>query len=640
MPKIRTSNPSANEEQLVNLVEDRIETGKQTGLERQWQLNIAYYSGKQWVSWDKARKVLFEPPKEWYEERFVSNRIMPAVRNELAKITKSKPVMQAIPSRNEEAAISAAKGASRVLDQIWRVSNMREKLFDLGLWMLTCGTSFLKTYWNPAMGEVIGVDEKNKEIHLGDVCTDVVSAFDMIIDPGAQTWEQARWLIERKKRTVEYVQDTYGVEVEPEENLLNTNIFDNMLSQLNGFNNEANTKMVDAVTVKELWELPSKKFPNGRHITVANGKLLQYEDNPYKRLPYFPFVHIRVPGRIWGSSIIEFMIPIQKEFNKTRSQRIEMRNKTANPRMLAPVGSLETEPTNAYGEIIEYNPGLGKPEWETAPGEPGYIQREIELMMQDFEDISNQHEVSRGKTPPGVKSGVAISFLQEQDDTALAPTIHSIENGLEQWGKFVLELIKEYYEETRLIQVIGKDSEIETFEFKGSDLEGTVSDVIVVAGSALPQSKTARQEFILNLVDRGIIADPQTILKLLEFGNIEEVWEEEMLDINQAKVENKRFTNGDTQVVTRDFFNHDIHIRQHNIFRKTLDYESLDPMLQQYIDRHVAEHEQYIQQAMFKQAMQGLDPQSQAALQSAPPQAQQAVMQQFMQGSGPQNIQP
>lgn len=637
MSKAKTSSLSVNEEDLVKQIEERIEQSRQTGLERQWQLNIAYYSGKQWISWDKARKILFEPPKEWYEERLVANRIMPAVRQELAKITRSKPVIQAIPARNEEAAISAAKGASRVLEQIWRVQNMREKVFDLGLWMLTCGTSFLKAYWNPRIGEVIGFDEKNREIRLGDVQTDVVSSFDLLVDRSAQTWDQVRWVIERKRRTTDYVMDTYGVKVDPEDNLLNTSIFDNILSELNGFNNDVSTKSIDAVSVKELWELPSKKYPNGRHVTIANGKLLQYEDNPYKRIPYFPFIHIRVPGRVWGASIIEHLIPIQKEFNKTRSQRVEMRNKTANPRMLAPVGSLETEPTNAYGEIVEYNPGLGKPEWEQPPGEPSYIQREIELMIQDFNDISSQHEVSNGQTPPGVKSGIAINFLQEQDDTRLGPTIHSLENGLEQWAKFILELVKTYYEEPRLIQVIGKDSEIDTFEFRGSDLEGTVSDVIVVAGSALPQSKAARQEFVLNLVDRGILTDPQVILKLLEFGNIEEVWEEEVLDINQAKAENKRLSQGDTTVRTRDFYNHDIHIKQHNIFRKTADYEQLDPQLQQFIDMHVQEHEQFIQQAAFNQALGGLDPVSQAAFQSAPPQAQQAVMSQFTQGGGSMN---
>jgi hypothetical protein len=64
------------------------------------------------------------------------------------------------------------------------------------------------------------------------------------------------------------------------------------------------------------------------------------------------------------------------------------------------------------------------------------------------------------------------------------------------------------------------------------------------------------------------------------------------------------------------------------------DYEMLDPQLQQYIDMHVMEHEQFMQQMMFKQAMQGLDPASQAALQNAPPEQQQAVMSQFMQGGG------
>lgn len=40
----------------------------------------------------------------------------------------------------------------------------------------------------------------------------------------------------------------------------------------------------------------------------------------------------------------------------------------------------------------------------------------------------------------------------------------------------------------------------------------------------------------------------------------------------------------------RDFHNHQIHIREHNKFRNSSEYEDLDPQAQQMIDQHVQEH--------------------------------------------------
>lgn len=644
MAKVKTKNPEKlNEDELVKLVDEKLEEGKNPGLEQQWYLNLAYYTGKQWISWDPNQKKLYEPPKEWWEVRLVANRIMPAIRTELAKVTKSKPVIEVVPATNEEEDIQTAKAATKLIDYLWRKINMRDKVFKLSMWFLTCGTGYLKTYWNPDIGDVI--DEEGTK--LGDVAIDVVSPFDMVFDKTAQEWSQVRWCIETKLRNTSYVKERYGVDVEPEDNLVSTNVFEGMLANLNGFQNDSPmTKVKDGVRVKEYWEIPSSDYPKGRHITTAGGKLLQYEDNPYGRLPYFCFTHISVPGKVHGRSVIEDMIPLNREYNKTRSQRIENKDKTINPRILVPSNCLLSEPTDAPGELLEYQSSVGKPEWIYPPSEPSYMQAELEMLIQDMNDVSGIHEVSQGQNPPGVKSGVAIAYLQEQDDTKLGPTIHTIENNLEKWATFVLELVEQYYDEPRLIKVVGKNNQIEVIEFKGADIKGN-RDVIVVAGSALPQSKAARQEFILNLVDRKILTDPQVILKLLEFGSIEEVYEEVSIDINQAKSENKRFLAGDFSPQVRDFYNHQIHIAEHNKFRKTDDYEQMDPQSQQIIDQHVMMHEQFIQpqqdpQQAVMQTIQSMTPEEQQQLASLPDDQKIAFVQSKLGGqqNAKSNVQP
>ena len=62
------------------------------------------------------------------------------------------------------------------------------------------------------------------------------------------------------------------------------------------------------------------------------------------------------------------------------------------------------------------------------------------------------------------------------------------------------------------------------------------------------QSRAARQEWVFNLINSGVlnpIQDKQIILKMLELGTVDELYDEEDLDINQAQKEQQRWEKGD-----------------------------------------------------------------------------------------------
>ena len=610
MAKIITAKPEAvNEQESVTFIEERFKEAENLPLEQQWAINIAYLTGHQWIVFDKSSRKIVEKPKELWEERVTINRIRAIIRTELAKITKSKPQFNVIAASNEEEDIDAGKVGTQAVDFVWRNSNMDEKRFKTALWQITTGTGIIKTYWNPNLGDDVqlntldeqgdfALDEQGQEVMqnkaLGDIDNSVVSPFNFRFDPSATEFDDAKWCVEDILRTTDEVMETYNVEVVPDGGLSSTNLFNGILANINGQQTDYKpVKVKDGVIVKEYWEKKSVKHPKGRHITIASGKLLQYEDNPYDRLPYFLFAHNLVPGRVHGASNIEDLIPIQKEYNKTRTQRRLNQTRTGNQRMLVEANSLIDEPTNEPGEIVEYKMGKNMPQWELPPSEPGHIQAELELQLRDFEDVSGIHEVSQGSTPSGVKSGIAISFLQEQDETKFGPIVHNIESTYEKWAQFVLVLIQQNYIEPRMIKIVGKNNQVEVKEFQGSDLKGN-TDVKTIAGSAMPKSTAARQDFVLNLWDRKIISDPQKALKLLEFGAIEEVFEDLSIDVNQAKAEQKQWLKGDFGHMTRDFYNHEIHIAEHNKYRKSDDYEK--SQFQQQVDDHVAQHSMYAQQ--------------------------------------------
>lgn len=596
------------EDKLVSFVDEQLKKGDKKTYEMQWYLNIAYFVGKQWIAFDSVNKRLYEPEREPWQVRFVGNRIQPIVRTELAKITKNKPTIVVTPASNEDSDIKSARVAEKVADYLFYELDLKAKNQELGLWGLTCA-GFIKPFWNNNKGNDAGQGLKQ-----GDVDADIVSPFEIDIDPSAKKWSEVKWVCHKKVRDTDYVKQVYDKEVEAEGGILESNLYESQLKDITIMGQGITYKNAEnAVIVKEYWEKPTAKYPKGRRITIANGVLLFYEedigfgdeDDTERELPFFPFFHINVPGRVWPTTINEQLIPIQREYNKTRSQIIENKNLMANPIWLVPKGSTEEEISAGMpGQIIEYKPQIGKPEMAQAPSMSADVYKNEERCIEEFEFISGQHETSHGSTPTGVKSGVAIAYLQEQDDTKLGPTISNFESCIQNYMKYMLKMVKFKYIEERLIKIVGQDNKIETFYFKGSDLTST--DVRIVSGSSLPQSKAAKQEWIMNLVTNRVldpVKDRELIMKMLELGITEDMYDYYTIDINQAEAEKEQWLKGDFSPDVRDFYNHEIHITEHNKFRKSDDYKQLDPQAKALIDAHVKAHEDYILQRIIGQGV-------------------------------------
>jgi hypothetical protein len=137
-------------------------------------------------------------------------------------------------------------------------------------------------------------------------------------------------------------------------------------------------------------------------------------------------------GKFYGTSIIEDLLPVQKEYNRTRSQIIENKNRMAKIQLMAPRGSIEVQKvTSEPGQVILYTPGYAPPQPIPLQNLPAYVLQEVQQLQQDMDDISGQHEVSRGQNPAQVTAATALSYLQEQDDTKLSGTIESLESAVE-----------------------------------------------------------------------------------------------------------------------------------------------------------------------------------------------------------------
>jgi hypothetical protein len=87
------------------------------------------------------------------------------------------------------------------------------------------------------------------------------------------------------------------------------------------------------------------------------------------------------------------------------------------------------------------------------------------------------------------------------------------------------------------------------------------------------------------------------------------VIEDELIDEKMAEYENSAMSSHDDPVFMepRDFENHEVHIRIHNRYRKSIEYRQLPDAQKKQLDAHVEMHQQFLQQMLMAQKKMMMD---------------------------------
>lgn len=611
-------------------------------LERQWYQNLYFYAGKQYVQPAKNASIktpngFITPPAPYYVQRPVINRIRPTIRTEVAKLTANKPNAYVIPATSDDRDLFAAQAGEQLWDSTFREYELGTILRRAIFWTATCGTGFIKAYWDPAKQDrnaqqqpsPLGLPPKPS----GDFCYDPISPFHIFCpDFGEEDLERQPYVIHAQERPLDELIMLYpGFKLAGKPST-SEKLFDASGYQADTMDN-ADKLQGSKALVLEVWVKPNRVslFPNGALFTLIGDQIVYGQMSfPYSHGRY-PFVKIdHIPtGRFYAESTITDLIPLQKEYNRTRGQIIEAKNRMAKPQLLAEIGSIDPKKiTTEPGQVIMYQPGHAKPEPLPLQSLPSYVLQELDRITTDWADISGIHEVSQGSAPPGVTAATAISFLQEQDETKLSHTVQSIERAVERIAQMTLSYVVDYWDQERIIRVVGDSGAFDSKALKGSDLVGN-TDIKVEAGSALPVSRAAKQAFIMDLMNNGHISKEDG-LAVLEMGGINKIYDKLQVDVKQAQRENIRMAKVNQQEVlgfhmdqelkqmqdesvmknengepvdengmpippplfvdVNSWDDHARHIIVHNNYRKSQEFETLDDTAKALFDEHVNRH--------------------------------------------------
>lgn len=292
-------------------------------------------------------------------------------------------------------------------------------------------------------------------------------------------------------------------------------------------------------------------YPRGRLIITGGQDLIPLYDGPnFFWHGKFPFVPIRlkpVPWQFHGISELRSKIPLQDIVNTILAGTLDMIKKAINPPLLFPDNAFSDAVKNSMDPSmpnakIGYNPmAPNKPEYQTAPQLPNYVQNTLMYTQNEQDDDSGLLDVSglaRKKVTP---AGDTLQGLKEQQQTIMRLRGRYMEIGLQDLGELMVPSFCQFYTLKRRMWMFGRsgvtyqdvyDGNLSSLTPYGRDSREHAMNFSfeVVSGSALKLNQNDDQMLAMALRRQGDM-DRKTLYQQLDmerlYVNVEKQLKEE-----------------------------------------------------------------------------------------------------------------
>jgi hypothetical protein len=194
----------------------------------------------------------------------------------------------------------------------------------------------------------------------------------------------------------------------------------------------------------------------------------------------------------------------------------------------------------------------------------------------------------------GDASGRTVAFATENESRQRRPimALHTV--SMTEVMQHCLYLARQFYDEGRVVKLIGEDGRLEATEFYSEDFDAA-NDLVVDVFSGAPASHAARFSQTLEMMGAGLFGDtPEAERARRAIGAdyaTKNFYDPFQRDRERARREQLvLLQNPMAQLSVKSYDIHKTHLEEHNEFRKTIEYEELPPWLQQKFDQHCDLH--------------------------------------------------
>jgi len=463
------------------------------------------------------------------------NFIRPIVDGKISAAVARIPGYQVLPTGTDPKRVSAARLSERVARYGYDKWNLRGLSIDvIKLALAGGGEGFAMPYFDPNVGPYTTIRDGDdlKTIGQGELKNKIFNGNEVYWEPHVKFEESKWWATEQAVPIDVIVSDPnyIGGKLVPDAS------GSEVPSDKHGTQN--------LVMVVEYYERPSPGIPNGRKLTISNARqIFPRAEYPVRTAPSReypqgqvldePVIHRLVYchdpddkrdlGLVW--QLIDFQRSIQDTYNKI----LEWKNRTLNPRMKAPIGSLIKQPDDEPGGIDWYKPtGSQAPEWEKPVQIPQELFQIKESFLRDMRAVASDEEIEAG-------ADVAAKTVQAVIETSRARWGHFLGDLAEFHSRYMrhcLLIVSRHYSEPRTLSIL--DSRLGAYaleDFHGAQLMDQ-QEVIVLPSSLAVMTRQEQEQRIFAFADRGWIT-PEAAMAAINGGIAEKLIESYELDISR-----------------------------------------------------------------------------------------------------------
>lgn len=431
-----------------------------------------------------------------------------------------------------------------------------------------------------------------------DLLFEEIFGFNLLVDPGATTFNKCKWACIRKMVDVEKLKkmfpgDEHASFIQESSEKTYT-IFDR------GKGSYERTK--GECLIREFYFRPNAEMLQGYFYIMVKGHILAEGELPAGLFPIRmkPFKRLQTKAR--GQSIVKVLRPYQMEINRSSSKIAEHQITLGDDKLLIQNGTKVTAGASLPGVRTANYTGS---EPKILPGRDGsqylsYMQAQITEMY----NVANVEE--KGMDLSGQLDAYSLLFRSASQKKQFQIYIKRFEAFLKEVAELYLELARYHFPDDKVIMMIGRKEQVNLSEFR--DTSPLCYKIKISAQSEDLETKMGKQ-LVLNHVLQyvGPQMDKESIgkiIKAMPYSNADESFGDLTLDYESATNDILALDRGEVPPINSND-PHAYMIKRLTARMRQADFQFKAPEIQRNYAQRLQAHEQVLaQQAKQLQASQ------------------------------------
>lgn len=472
-----------------------------------------------------------------------------SIANKHADAMDNYPEPNVLPREGSDK--EAAKNLSSILPVILERNNFEQTYSDAWYSKLKHGISAYGIFWNPTL-----------ENGLGDIDIKEVDILNLFWEPGIKDIQSSRNLFITDLKAIDILEQEY-----PElKGKLSGNVID-----VKQYVYDDNVDVSDKVVVVDWYYKKALPAVNG----ISGGTVLHYakfvgdhllfasENEPnnypngwYEHGMYPVEVDVLYPiaGTMHGFGLLDIMKDPQVYIDKLSAAVLENAVLNSTPRYWAKksMGVNKDQFLDIRERIVEVEGDIDQEKLRAieVPTMPTYVLNVLQMKIDELKETSSNRDVSQGSSSGGVTAAAAIAALQEAGNKTSRDMIGGSYRTYTRVDYQVIELIRQFYDESRSFRITGANGQEEFVTFDNSAIKGVpldpayageqmeegyevamrkpVFDIVIKpqkrsAYSRLSQNELAKELYSLNFFNPENAEPALTALSMMDFDGDDEI---------------------------------------------------------------------------------------------------------------------